>query len=311
MSLLSKAALLLLPILVFTSCGGTDPDAPQLASKTRAGENAAQALFNKGFAFEQAGKRGKAINEYEDIGKKYKLATVAADATYRRARLLEADGDPLAAFEAYNELLQNYPASSHYATAITRQEDIAHRAAQGAIKRSFIGIKSRIDVRKSAEMLTKVRENAPRSLAAEKAQFTIGKVLESDKKSKEAIAAFQKVVSDFPNSSYSPEAQYRIGTILMNESRGGNQDTANLDRARNAFDDVLIRYPNSARAKDAKAALARISSGNIKRSFDVAEFYRKKGQNASALFYYREAVRTSQPGPIHNQAKAWIEKLSS
>ncbi len=311
MTLIKKAAIFFTASLLFISCG-SNPDAPQLASNTRAGENAAQLIYNAGYASESAGNFGKAMKSYRTITKKYPLSPVAANATYRYAKLLENDREPLDAFDAYNALLTKYPASPHYADAMKRQEVIAHQVAQGHIKSSFIGFKSRIEVKRTAEMIGQVRDNAPRAASAEKAQFTIGEVFQSaDNKEANAIDAYQTVVRDYPNSKYAPEAQYRIGGILLKQAANGNEDAANLDRARKALDDVLIRYPGHPRAADARRDIAKIESGNIQASYDVAEFYRKKGETASALFYYREAVRKSNPGPLRSRAQAWIAKLSS
>lgn len=305
------------PILIaflLLSCGGNE-EAAQLASQTRGGEGIAQNLYNQGVADQQAGRTKQARKAFRTINSAYPQSAVAADASYRYAQLLEREGDLLDAFDAYHDVVSKYPASPHYATAMKRQETIAHQAAQGHITNSFIGIKSRIDVDKTTEMLGKVRDNAPRAASADRAQFTIGQVLQtrgSDTKQSadRAIAAYQQVVRDYPNSSYAPEAQFQIGNILLTQARQGNQDAANLDRAKKAFDDLILRYPNSKRASDARRQISQLASGDIQRSFEVAEFYRKKGQNSSALFYYREVAKNSQPGPLRSQAEAWIQKLS-
>ena len=164
-------------------------------------------------------------------------------------------------------------------------------------------------------MLAKVRQNAPRAISAEKAQYTIGRIYQSRGKQIShvvlAISAFRELTRDFPDSKYAPDAQYQIGEILLTQSRKGNQDSANLDRAKRAFEDVLIRYPTSKQAKMAKAQITKLASGNIQRSFDIAEFYRKKGQISSALVYYRDTVIRSNSGPLRASAQGWINKLST
>ncbi|MCH1922988.1 hypothetical protein L9G15_26615, partial [Shewanella sp. A3A] len=77
---------------------------------------------------------------------------------------------------------------------------------------------------------------------ASKAQFTIGQVWESRGNSSgaaKAITAYREVVLEFPDSKEAPEAQYSIGKVLMDEARRGNQDQANMERAREAFQDYL------------------------------------------------------------------------
>jgi len=243
---------------LFPSCNNSSPNTAQLASKTRAGEDSAQSLYRNALAAQQAGKSKRAAKDFRSIFVKYPLSPVAGDSAYRYAKILEKNGDLLEAFDAYDSVVTKYPASSHYAEAIKRQETIAHQVAQGHITSSFIGIKSRIDVSRTTSMLAKVRDNAPRAASADKAQFTIGEIQQSRGSGgtgmARAISAFRKLTRDYPDSPF---------------------------------------------------------AGDIQRSFDVAEFYRKKGQTSSALFYYRETLRKSAPGPLRSQAQSWIQPSPS
>ena len=92
--------------------------------------------------------------------------------------------------------------------------------------------------------------------------------------------------------------------------KGGNQNPANLDKARFAFEDLLQRYPNSNRSADARARIAEIQNRNIQRNFDIAEFYFKKGQLTSATFYYEEVRRESSGGPLHQKATARLAQIN-
>lgn len=304
--------LLCVSLHLLVSCGGVD-ETPRLASETRASDPKAQALFNEGLAAEKAGKRKRALKRYRIINERYPLFLRADEAAWRRGRLLEQAGEPLEAFEAYHDLLTKYPASPHYLDALNRQVQIAHGAAEGNITRSFVGIKSRIGVKETAEMLTQLRDNAPRAASAERAQHTLGRLYQKEgsdrKNSTEAINAYRELTREYPNSRYAPDALLQIGKILLASAKSGNQNTANLDQAQQAFDDLLIRYPDSKEAEVARTEIANLRQGEIKRTFDIAEFYRKKGNIPSALFYYQETVNRSQQGSLRAQAQAWIQKL--
>ena len=306
--------LLSTPLLfLVVSCGAGD-DAPRLARETRRSESKAQGLYDEGLAAEKAGKTKKAIKRYREVTQKYPLFMSADKAAFRRGKLLDQTGEPLEAFNAFNDVLTKYPASVHYLDSMKRQEKIALDTANGKIRESFIGlVETRVSVKETAKMLTQVRENAPRAASGELAQFTLGRLYQEEggaMNSDRAIAAFRELTRDYPDSKYASEAQYQIGKILLSSSKKGNQDSANLDRAKRAFEDVLIGYPNSKQAAKAKTELAGISSGEIKRTFDIAEFYRKKGNLSSALFYYQETVNRSKSGPLHDKAKQQIKDLS-
>ncbi|MGJ8695919.1 MAG: outer membrane protein assembly factor BamD [Verrucomicrobiaceae bacterium] len=308
MSFLKTASLTLLAGLL-CSCS-KNLDSAQLASTVKASQGSAKALYDQGRAAESAGKTKSAIKIYRKVTREYPLSDSSADAKFRQAHLLDQSGELIDAFEAYNELLARYPASPHYSTAIKRQEALAHAAAGGTLKTgSFLGLKGKVEAKKSTAMLAKVRANAPRSTSGEKAQFTIGEVWQNKGDAKRAIDAYRELVREYPESNYAHEAQYRIGAILLAESKDNNQDQANLSRAREAFDDVILRYPNSKRAKDARREITKLGSRDIQSSYDIAEFYRKKGNTTSALLYYREVVKKSQPGPLRTKAQAWVAKL--
>ena len=304
-----QPTLFLLAAGFLSSCNSSINEA-QLASTVDATQGSAKALYDSGRAAESSGKSKKAIKIYHKVSRIYPLSDSAADAKFREASLLDLSGALLEAFEAYDNLLSKYPASPYYAISITRQETLAQLAAGGDLKNpTFIGLKTRVGAKKATEMLAKVRDNAPRSLSAARAQFTTGEVWKNEKKYDLSIDAFRQVVRDYPDSKYGPEAQFRIGKILLAQGLEGNQDSANLERSHRAFDDLLLRYPDSKQAGDARGEIAKLASNEIQRTYDVAEFYRKKGKTSSALFYFRETVRKSKPGTLHNRAKAWIVKL--
>lgn len=312
MTVLKKATLILPLLFWLESCGDAD-DTPRLARDTRATDGKAQAIFNSGLAAEKAGKSKRAIKNYRKIANEYPLFPSAHEAAYRRGKLLMAAGEPLEAFESFENVLTKYPASPHYTESMKNQQKIALDAANGNITESFIWIKTRVSVKDCVEMLKQVRQNAPRTPAAELAQFTIGRLYQKeggDLNYPRAISAYRELTREYPDSKYAPGAQLQIGKILLNSAKKGNQDSANLDRARQVFDDLILAYPSSKEAGIARAEIKKLSTGEIKRTFDIAEFYRKKGNTPSALFYYQETVNRSKSGPLHDKAAAWVKKLS-
>ncbi|NNC88598.1 MAG: outer membrane protein assembly factor BamD [Akkermansiaceae bacterium] len=299
-----------LAALCLASCNSLPKDAPPPSGTLTEGDGAAARLFSEATALEAAGKSGKAEKTYDRVATKYRYSKVAPEARFRQAVLLDRKGEILDAFDAYEDFIQNYPSSSLYTQALSRQAVVAHAAADGQIKNSFLGLKSRLDPKKITEMLGKVRENAPQAPSAPKAQFAIGEVWESEKRAPQAIDAFEEVIDNYSTSTYAPEAQYRIGAILLNQAARGNQNQANLDRARHSFEDLLQQYPGSPRDADARARLREIASRDVQRSFDIAEFYFKKGEQTSAAFYYKEVIRNSPSGTLHDRAQQRLAKIS-
>jgi outer membrane protein assembly factor BamD (BamD/ComL family) len=176
------------------------------------------------------------------------------------------------------------------------------------VKSGFL-FSSKVDTTKLVEMLGKVRDAAPKAASASKAQFRIGEVYQQRGRANEAIEAYRKVVADWQDSSEAPEAQYRVGMILIEQAKRGNQDHGNLDRAREAFEDYLSIYPNGKRVSAVRQEVKLLAQQDLDRSFDIANFYRRKGDLESAKFYYREVLKQTKSGPTHDKAKLALNSL--
>lgn len=305
---LIAAACLSVASLFLPSCGN-DSDTPILAGNTQAASSEGEALYQQAKAADDAGKQGRAVKLYERTATRYPFAPSAGQARFRQAQILEQQGEIEDAFEAYDQFLRTYPGSNLYMTALNRQTAMAQSAADGDVKSSFLGLKMKLPLDKTVEMLTKVRGHAPKSKAASKAQFTIGQLYESKKKTKEAIAAYRLLVAEQPESSEAPEALFRVGLILMIDAERGNQNQANVDLAREAFNDYLIQYPGHSRNAEARKLLGNLGGKDLQRSFDIAEFYLKTGKTEAAKVYYRDIVKRTGSGTLHEKSKARLKEL--
>jgi outer membrane protein assembly factor BamD (BamD/ComL family) len=305
---LITSACLSLATLYLASCGA-DPDAPILAGNTQAAASEGEALYQKAKQADDLGKTGRAIKLYDQTATRFPFAPSAAQARFRQAQLLEQDGKIEDAFEAYDKFLQRFPGSGLYNTALNRQASMAQSAADGDVKSSFLGLKTKLSLDKTVAMLGKVRDHAPKSRTASKAQFTIGELYQAKRKTKEAIDAFRQLVRDQPDSPEAPEALFRVGLILMEEAERGNQNQANVDLAREAFNDYLIQYPNHSRNAEAHKLIGNLGGRDLQRSFDIAEFYLKTGKTESAKVYYRDIVKRTGSGTLHDASKARLKEL--
>jgi len=284
-------------------------DLPPTAGSVSGSSPQASAAFQKARQSEDSGSKRRAIKQYQEVAEKYPWAEEAPEARFRQAKLLQAQGDTVKAFDAYQELINRYRGSDLYSEALGTQAQMAQAAVDGEIKTSFLGMKSNLSSAKIVGMLNKVRNNAPAAPSASKAQFAIGELYQSRGEAPKAINAYHMLAREYPDSREAAEGQYRIGVLLIKQAERGNQDQANIDLAHEAFQDYLDRYPGHAKNGDARRQLSALGSKDIKRSFDVAEFYRKKGQPESAKFYYREVIRQSKSGDLHDRAKARLAEL--
>jgi outer membrane assembly lipoprotein YfiO len=225
--------------------------------------------------------------------------------------MLDQQGELIKAFDTYQLLISGYQGSHRYASALKRQESVAKAAANGIIKNNFLGMKTRIAPSKVETMLSQVRDNAPQAASAPRAQFANRKVWQNSGNAEKAIAAFRKISADYPDSPEAPEALYQIGEVLVLKTKKGNKNKANFDNATNIYNDLIQRYPNHKRVPDARKRIKSLRGQEIQRSFNVAEFYRKKDETKSAIFYYNEVLKKSKGGPLRDQATRYIAELKA
>ena len=304
-----------LSVIALVSCGSTDSNIPIVTGPggtTATGtSSAASNLLAQGRAYQNAGRTRKALSAYETINKKYPHSTSSGEASFAKAQIFDKRGDIFDAFEAYQVIVAKHQDSPHYGAAVKRQEEIAHASADGVITNNFLGLKTKINPDKIQNMLGKVRDNAPQAPSAAKAQYTVGRMWQQQGSAAKATDAYKKVDLNYGSTSYAPEALYQTGEILILKAKHGNQNKANVNLARNVYEELIQRFPSHKRAADARKRLGMLGGQDIQRSYDVAEFYRAKGQNQAAIFYYQEVLRKSKSGALHNKAKQRMSELGA
>ena len=296
--------------LGLVSCG-PKVERPRLATGgiTQVNSETASALYQKADALAARGKTSAAIKTYKKVAEYYPLSKEAAPARYKQATLLYQDGDLVKSFDVYQQFIDKYKGSNLYSKALQNQNEVAIAAATGKLKNNFLGLKTKIAATTSNRMLEKVRDNAPYASTAPKAQFAIGELWQNRGLIDKSIAGYREVQRRYPDSGVAPEAMYRVGSLLMQQITSGDKNKASIEKARDVFLDLRQKYPNHKRSQDAKAKLAQLSSRQVTGSYEIAEYYRKRGQTASAVYYYREVLKKVKSGPLHAKAKARLAEL--
>jgi tol-pal system protein YbgF len=87
----------------------------------------------------------------------------------------------------------------------------------------------------------------PKSSRAHEAQLYVGESLLADKKDAEAVAAYDRVITNYPASASVPQAYFKRGMALTN--------LGDADKARESFETVIKQFPESYAAQLAKQRL--------------------------------------------------------
>ncbi len=167
-----------------------------------------------------------AITEYKDVTTRFARGTYAAEAYYRLGVLYESMDSLQTAQHSYQEVPRAYSSSDF---------------AEDAIKRSG-NISRMLKVQETSG------DDSPEAVAMR--TFSLAEIqffqFESPDK---AVANYEKVANDFPDSEYAPKAVYALGYI----SGVVQGDTL---KARQYYEVLITRYPDSAQAQLAQGFYA-------------------------------------------------------
>jgi len=271
-------------------------------------EKSASEQLHKAQALEAEGSLQKAIGAYRALIKGFPSSGVASQCQFKMAELYEKTDAPERAFKEYGKYISTYPTGKEFDTVVERQFNIA-KAFLGGERRKVFGVKTFASMERSQKMFEEIVKNAPYSKYAALAQFNIGMALEKQGQHAEALAAYQLAVDKYPNDDVACDAQYQIGYIQLHLIETGSNDQAARIKARDAFEDFIVRYPQSEKVAQARENIKKLSGTNLKQTLDVARFYEKTKNPKAAVIYYNDILQTDKGSPEGIEAQKGIDRL--
>ncbi|MEI9998616.1 MAG: tetratricopeptide repeat protein [Verrucomicrobiota bacterium] len=231
---------------------------------------------------EAQGQRDAALKAYKGLLRRWPLSFFAPEAQFRVGKILEDEGDFYNAFQAFQKMVAKYPSSDYFPQALNEQYRIANLYLAGEPQRIW-KIPVGPSMQRTIEMYERIIKNAPYGDYAPQCQFDIGLADEKQRKFTDAVDAYQLVLDNYPTSSVAANAQYQIGYAWMKSSLNGDYDLGAAKKAIDAFQDYLVRYPNSDKAEQATENIRRLGQKQTQGAYDVAKFYEDAAQPARGL----------------------------
>ena len=271
-------------------------------------EKSASEQLHKAQALEAEGKLSKAIGAYKSLLSGFPGSGASPQAQFKIAELQEQIGEPERAFHSYSTYIAKYPKGKEFDAVVERQFVIAKAFLEGE-RRKLFGMKTFPSMEKAQKMFEEIVKNAPYSKQASLAQFNIGMALEKQGQPAEAIAAYQLAVDKYPNDEVAGDAQYQIGYVQMHLVENGSNDQSARVKARDAFEDFTVRYPQSEKLPQARENIAKLSGTGIKKNLEIARFYEKTKNLKAATIYYKEVIQSGKDAPEAAEARKAIERM--
>jgi outer membrane protein assembly factor BamD len=261
-----------------------------------------------GNRFFDKGDYDSALKAYRSLLRRWPLSFMAPEAQFKIGQCLEKRGAFWDAYRAYNTMLQKYPNSDFFDQALERQMAIGNLYLAGE-RRRLLKIPLGADYQKAIDIFEGIVRIAPFSRFAPEAQYKAGLARENMGKYMEAVSAYNRVLERYPADDIADDAQYQIGYAWLRASQKSDYDQSAAQKALDAFEEFLIRYPNSEKAPQARQHVNRLKGLSSESSLNVARFYEKQRNFEAAYIYYNDVIQQMPDSPDAKIAERKINQL--
>lgn len=229
-----------------------------------------------------------AKREFKKLLKHYPKSFEAAESQYYLGMADEAQGNLYEAYLEYQRVIDKYPFSERIPEIIEREYKIADLFMSGA-KRKALGVPLPVD-NPAIEIYTRVVENSTYGPFAPQAQYKLGLVLKGLSRYYEAEDAFNKVISNYPNSEWAGAAKFQIAVCRAAVSRGADYDQGAAKEAKDKFEAFVKEHPDASLSRDAEKNIEQLKEKEAEANFGIANFYAKQKAYDAAKVYYNEVI---------------------
>lgn len=257
---------------------------------------------------QRKGRIAAAMRQYRALTLRWPDSPETARALLAHARLLEKTGHPEAAFDEYEDLLENHAGTIPYEDILERQLAIARRLMETRKGRIFFGGFEAPE--RAIPLFEKILNHGPQWARAPEVQYLIGLAYEKSRQYELAVDAYAAVMLHFPESPFAEKASFSRCRCLYRLARGAPNDDDMADAAWAALTLFLDTYPQSQYAAAARSYRKTLYRRRARAAYNIALFYDRIARRpAAALIAYRRFVRQFLDSGWTPLAKSRIQEL--
>ncbi len=230
----------------------------------------------------------QAKREFKKLLKSFPKSVEAAESQYFLGLIEEYRDNLYEAYKAYQKVIDKYPFSERIQEVIEREYNIAEKFMVG-YKRKSMGLALPLE-NSAIEIFTKVVENSNYGPLASKAQYKLGLVLEALGRYYEAEEAFNKVVSNYPDSEWVEASKFKIASCRRALSRGSAYDQGATKDAKDKFEEFLREHSDAVLSREAENNIRQLKEKEAESNFNIGRFYQKQKDYNAARIYYEDII---------------------
>jgi len=268
-------------------------------------KHTAKEQFEWAEKFRKEGDIDKAIREHKKLIKHFPTSEFAPKSCFILGEIYREMGKYKVAFNYYQKIIDNYPASLLVFEAIKRQSEIAETLLE---KKSRIPVFLRFNEEKKGEYLSKVIENSPFSPGAAERALKLGKFYYEIKEYEKAKEVFEKIIENYSQKEKVEEAKYYLIKVELRNITETTTDVDKIKRIEEKIDQFLVEYPESRYYEELISLREKLVNKEAEKYYTIARYYERAGKKKAAIFYYKIIAERY---PSTEYGKIAIKKISS
>jgi outer membrane protein assembly factor BamD len=167
------------------------------------------------------------------------------------------------------------------------------------------------DLAAAAKNFDEVERQHPYSAWARKAQLMAAYAYYQTNRYDDAILAGERFLQLHPGNKDAAYAHYLIAISYYEQITDVGRDQRTTQRALNALQEVVDRYPGSEYARDARLKIDLARDHLAGKEMEIGRYYLKRGQYAGAINRFREVIEKYQttthvPEALHRLTEAYL-----
>ncbi len=243
-----------------------------------------KAQFEYALSFYNEKKLDDASREFKKLLKEYPKSFEASESQYYLGLIEEGRENLYEAYQAYQRVIDKYPFSERIKEIVEKEYNIAEKFMSGQ-KRKVLGMTLPVE-NPAIEIFSKIVDNSTYGLLAPKAEYKLGLVLKGLQRYYEAEDAFNKVISNYPDSEWVEPAKFQIASCRSAVSRSSDYDQGATGEAKQKFEEFVREHPDAVLSQEAEGNIAKLKEKEAEASFNTARFYEKQKAYQAAKIYY-------------------------
>jgi outer membrane protein assembly factor BamD (BamD/ComL family) len=251
-----------------------------------------------------------ALDELVNIKKEHPEIAGPDFDTFVEAEFLLADGKWFEAVRKYDALLDGWPNSWLYETALERNYSMAVSFLNGQKRKVLKMIKlSAFD--EGETMMRKIADRAGDAPIAQRALVALAKAYQKKGGFLDAYEVWAEISSRWPTGQIGQTALLEMAQSLHSAYTSPDYDHTSLVSAKTYYTNYKLRYPQLAEDQEINEKLRTIEEQLAYKQYSTGEYYDRTGSTEAAMLYYRQVLEMWPDTKAGQMAKARITAAES